>query len=284
MPDSFHAYLKKQLLEYVENERKRGVPLAEIEKVLLNAGHDKNIIEEVRLELEQEEAGKKVEKTNNPIEKNIGSQLKNAFSMFMAQASKKDIQSAEKDTEKKESEAIVKEVIEEAEVIEEKTMLESAAFFFYLVLLGVVIFFATGASGSELKNVIIGFLPTILNAFISFAALSIADNVPLYVLIPVGISGAYYAILRFSGLSLFGSLDPEGLGIINFIASFIFNIMIVYIRFVKPRSMKRKVVKNEPKEQEVPTQKSHNIETHHEIHHVSMKREEISELRREFKL
>jgi hypothetical protein len=41
--DNFHVYLKKQLLEYVEAERKKGIPLEEIEKVLLNAGHQKNI-------------------------------------------------------------------------------------------------------------------------------------------------------------------------------------------------------------------------------------------------
>ena len=31
--DTFHGYLKKQLLEYVESERKKGIPLEQIEKV-----------------------------------------------------------------------------------------------------------------------------------------------------------------------------------------------------------------------------------------------------------
>jgi hypothetical protein len=271
MPDSFHIYLKKQLLDYIEAERKKGIPLEEIEKVLLNAGHDKNIIDEVKIELIKEESGKKVESIGNPVEKDISSQLKNAFSMFMAKASKKEIESAEKDIEKTDTNEIVKEVIDEAEVIEEKNMFESAAFFCYLVVLGVIILFTAGASQSELKNVVMGFLPAIISVFASFVLLSMADNVPLYVFIPFGISGVFYAIIRFSGLALFGSLDPEGLGIINFIIGFIFNVMVVYIRFVKPNHMKRKVIKKGPQK-------------HSYIHHAFKKREEIEELKKEYNM
>ncbi len=290
MADSFHIYLKKQLLAYVENERKKGVPLEEIEKVLLNAGQDKNIIDEVKAELIKEESGIKPEKIDNPVEKDIAGQLKNAFASFMAKANKKEIDNAKTDLEKTDTNKIVNEVIEEAEIIEEKTILESTVFFGYLVLMAVVILFATGGSQSELKNVIIGFLPAILSVFISFMALSIADNVPLYMFIPLGISGAFYSIVRFAHLEIFGNLDPEGLGIVNFLAGFIFNVMIVYVRFIKPRSMERRVKKKSKRYSAHPPMPTQTKEVHTEVwqsppvHKEFKKRQEISELKKEFKL
>ena len=93
--DNFHEYLKKQLIEYVEVERGKGIPLEEIEKVLLDAGHKKNIIDEVFEELKKEKAGGKEEKHKDPVENDLVGQLKNAFSQFMAKASDKEVKEAQ---------------------------------------------------------------------------------------------------------------------------------------------------------------------------------------------
>ncbi len=247
--DNFYNYLKKQLLEYVEAERKKGFPLEEIEKVLLDAGHSKNIIDEVFLELEKEESGKKVKPHKSEVENDLLAQLKNAFSQFMAQAkSEKDIKEAKKEFEKTDTDEIVKEVIEEAGVIEEKTMFESFAFFIYLVFLGLAVLFSAGATDSSIISVILGFSPAIINMFISFIGLNLADNVPIYVSIPFVISGAFYGVGKFTGFPLFEGMDIEGLSVVTFLLGFIFNILIVYIRFVKPKHMKKRIIKKPRKQ------------------------------------
>jgi uncharacterized membrane protein len=265
MADSFHTYLKRQLLEYVEAERKKGIPLIEIEKVLLNAGHDKNVIDEVFYELKQEQTGHKPIQHKNPVEQDIVSQLKGAFKQFMAQASTKEVKEAKEDLKNTDTDKVVEEVIEEAEVIEEKTMFEGIAFFGYLLTIALFILFSAGATDSQIVNVVIGFLPAIISVFISFVALPLADNVPLYVFIPLVVSSIFYAVGKFT--ELFQSLDVEGLAIVNFIIAFIFNILVVYIRFIKPRSMKRRVI---PMHKSKPTPR-----------HPAQK-QEIKELKREF--
>jgi hypothetical protein len=240
--DNFHGYLKKQLLDYVEAERKKGIPLEEIEKVLLDAGHKKNIIDEVFLDLEKHGPNKEAS-SNNPVKNDLVSQLKSAFGKFMAQASDKDIKDAKKDFKETNTSEIVEEVIEEAEIIEEKTLLEGLAFFIYLVFLVGIVLFSAGGSDAEILNVIIGFIPAIISVFISFALLKIADNVPLYMLIPLGISAAFYGVGKFTQFPLFQNLEMEGLSIVNFFIGFIFNVLIVYVRFVKPNNMREKIIK-----------------------------------------
>ncbi|MBN2367788.1 hypothetical protein JXC34_02125 [Candidatus Woesearchaeota archaeon] len=286
--DSFHTYLKKQLLDYVESERDKGVALEQIEQVLLNAGHQKNIVDEVFDELKKEQAGKKTSHSD-PVENDLVGQLKSAFQQFMAKASQKEVKEAKKDMT--ESEEVVKEVIEEAEVIEENRMFESMTFFAYLIMLAVVILFTAGSTDSNIVNVAIGFAPAVLSIFISFLAVSIADNVPLYVFIPLIISSAFYALGRFAGLGIFKGLDIEALAIVNFLFAFIFNILVVYVRFLKPRSMMRKALKrniqptlyNENSVDIKTFSEEHNTTaSHHTQHHTEKK--EIQELKREFRI
>ena len=266
--DSFHNYLKKQLLEYVEAERKKGIPLEEIEKVLTDAGHKKNIVDEVFLELEKEKAGGKETKHKDPVENDLVGQLKNAFSQFMGKASEKEVKEAQKDLEKTDTKELVQEVIEEAEIIEEKTMFESLAFFIYLLALGLIILFATGGTESQIVNVVFGFSPAIISVFASFLSLKLADNVPLYMFIPLGITSVFYAIGKFANIGLFKGLDIEALAIVNFLAGFFFNVLIVYVRFLKPNSMIRKVIKPEIKKK-TPTKE---------------KTKAISDLKKEFNI
>ncbi len=286
MVDSFHIYLKKQLLDYVESERKKGLPLEQIEHALLNAGHEKNLVDDVFTEMRKGNTEVKLEEKTQAVEKDLSGMLKGAFSQFMAKASEKEIGQAKK-VIKNDSEEIVKEVIEEAEVIEEKRMFESVAFFLYLVALGLVILVTAGGSGSEIVNVAIGFLPTIINMFVSFMALGIANNVPLYVFIPLGITSMFYAIGKFSGLPLFQGMEMEALSVVNFLFSFVFNIMVVYVRFLKPRSMKRRVIKknNIQKKQPVVVEQMHYTSVEKtEKPLIKVEREEIHELKKEFGL
>lgn len=267
--DNFHNFTKKQLIEFIEKERQKGVPLEEIENTLLNAGHNKNIIDEVILELEKEEAGRKKTKHKDPVEKDLISQLKNAFSQFMAQASGKEIKEAKKEAE--DSDEIIEEVIEEAEYIEEKTMLESFSFFLYLVGLAIVILFTAGSTDSVLIKVIIGFLPAILNAFVSLMAVKLADNVPLYMFIPLIIASAFYGFGKYSGLALFQGMDIESLSIVNFLFGLFFNVMIVYVRFMKPKKLRKRKIPELKLEKPVQEKK---VES----------REEIQDLKKEFDL
>jgi len=238
--DNFHTYLKKQLLDYVEAERKKGVPLENIEQVLLNAGHKKNIIDEVFFEIKKENIDHKTTSHKDPVEKDIVSMVKKAFSDFMAQANKKEVSDAKKDFETTDTKELVKDVIEEAEYIEEQTTLEGIAFFIYLVCLGAIIFFTAGISDSSVINVTLGFLPAIINMFVSFVGVKLADNVPVYVFIPTVITSIFYGVARFMSI---GNFEYEALGVLNFIFGLAFNIMIVYVRFVKPKHMKRRKIK-----------------------------------------
>ena len=247
--DNFQHFLKKQLVEYVEAERKKGIPLKNIEKVLLDAGHDKNIVDEVFLELEKSPA--KETKHKDPVENDLVGQLKGAFGQFMAGASKKEIKDAKKDFEKTDTEELVEEAIEEVEIIEEKTIFESIAFFVYLLTIGLIVLFSAGATDSPITNVIIGFLPIIFSMFVSFLAVKMADNVPLYMFIPILVASVFYAIGRFTGLALFSGMDVEGLAIVNFLLAFVFNILIVYIRFLKPESMKRQIMRRKSRMEEI---------------------------------
>ena len=282
--DNFHGYLKKQLLEYIETERKKGIPLEQIEKVLLDAGHNKNIIDEVISELKQEQAGKKIEATS-PVESDLAGMLKKGLGQFLAQAKTSEIKEAKEELKKGESAEIINEAIEEAEVIEEKTMFESLAFFIYLAIIGGIIFFSAGSTGSEFKNVVIGFVPGILSVFISFLALSLADMVPVYVFIPVIISSIFYGVGKFAKLSFFDGLDIEGLAIVNFLLGFIFCIIVLYIRFLKPNHMKRRVIRkdslkmqNRERENKPGSNYSSEPNTPHK------KKQEISELKKEFNI
>ncbi len=246
MKESFHVYLKKQLVEYIEAERKKGIPLEVIEKALFSAGHEKNIIDEALAELKKEELFGEKTKRKGFVEKDLAGMLKGGFAQFMSKAKGKEIGEAKEDLEKTGTDEIVKEAAEEAEIIEEKTMLEGFSFFIYLVALGLVVFFTAGLSGSEIASVAIGFSPAIINAFASFLALKLADNVPLYMFIPLAICSAFYALGKFAHLALFGKMDMEALSLVNFVLALLFNIMIVYVRFVKPAHMKRRVMKKSP--------------------------------------
>ena len=284
--DSFHTYLKKQLLEYVEAERKKGIALEQIEKVLLDAGHQKNVVDEVFAELEKEEVGGKEEKHDNVVEGDLIGMLKNAFSQFMAQAGKKEISEAKKDLKKTDTDELVKEVIEEAEVVEEKTVFESIAFFVYLIIFTIMMLFTAGATDSEIVKVAIGFSPVIINAFASFLSIKYVDNVPLFMFIPLVIVSIFYAIGKFTSLDLFSGTDIEALSVVNFLFGFAFNVLLSYIRFVKPTSMKKQIVEI-PKYEYAKTEKIKPVAKQKQIHQYSHKKEEraeIKDLKKEFNL
>ena len=287
--DSFHTYLKKQLLEYVTAERKKGIPLQQIEKVLLNAGHKKNIVDEVFTELEKEEAGAKKEQHEDPVESDLIGMLKSAFSQFMAQASKKEVGEAKKDLKKTDTDELVKEVIEETEINEEKTIFESVAFFVYLVIVALVMLFTAGATDAEIVKVVIGFSPVIINAFISFVSIKFFDNIPLFMFIPLAIVSTFYAIGRFTSFDLFSGTDIEALSVVNFLFAFAFNVLLSYISFVKPNSMKKQVVEI-PKYEFAKSGPARPRKAHtkqRKVHHYSHKkeeREEIKDLKKEFNL
>jgi len=275
--DSFHEYIKKQLSDYVEQERAKGIPLEKIEEVLLNAGHGKNIIDEVFQELEKENAGQKKTQHKDPVENDLITMLKQGFEKFMAQASKKEVKQAQKDFEKTDTGQVVQGVIEEAEVIEEKLILESATFFVYLIIIGVIILFTAGAVDATVTKVAIGFSPALINAFLSFLGVNFANIVPLYMFIPLLVSSIFFVVGRFSGLSIFNTMDIESLAVINFLFAFAFNISEVYMKFIKPRSMQRRIIR--------PTTKSNRVREIFENNGgVSRPRQEISDLRREFKI
>jgi hypothetical protein len=268
--DSFHVYLKKQLIDYVESERKRGVPLDQIESVLLNAGHQKNIIDEVFAEIRQEAAGSKQVRHEDPVENDLVGQMKSAFKQFMSQSTAKEVKEAQADLKNTDTNEVIEEVIEEAEFIEEKTMLESMVFFGYFFFLGIAILFSAGGSDSSLASVAMGFVPAVISVFVSYMLLRMADNVPVYMFIPLGISSAFYAIGKFTPFPIFAGMDMEPLAIVNFLLGFAFNILIVYVRFIKPDHLKRRPVRR-----------------HHQQKVVAkpvQQRQEINELRREYRI
>lgn len=273
--DNFHVYLKKQLLEYVEAERKKGVPLEKIEQVLLDAGHKKNIIDEVFLELEKE--GPNTEsKAKDPVANDLISQLKGAFGSFMSQASNKGIKDAKKDLEKTDTDKVIEEVVEEAEIIEEKTFLEGFVFFAYLLIYGIVVFLSAANTQSDFAAVFIGFVPALISILVSFAFWKQIDNVPLYMMIPLGVSAAFYGIGKYAGIPLFRDFEMEGLAVVNFFIGFLFNMLIVYVRFLKPKRFMKKVVK--------PTNVMHQ-KTQPQKHPAKRNsKKEIQELKEEFKI
>ena len=273
--DNFHTYLKTQLVEYVEAERAKGIPLEEIEKVLMNVGHKKNIIDEVFDEIKKEHTTGKVTKHKDPVENDLVAQLKNGFSQFMAKASNKEIKDAKEDLEKTNTEELVEEVIEEVEIIEEKTMLESFVFFVYLIVLGLIVLFSAGASDSSLVRVAFGYVAAILSVFVSFTLLSYADNVPLYMMIPLAFATIFYSVGKFTPFPMLQGYDMEGLSIVNFLIGFVFNIIVVYVRFIKPKHMKKKIInKNKKQNQNNPMQSQQSTQN----------RPEINELKKEFNI
>ena len=242
--DSFHPYIKKQLLEYVKAERKKGVPLKKIEEVLLDSGHQKNILDEVFTEFKEEYSEKPVQKITDDVGDDIITQLKNAFKEFVAKSSEKEITDAKKEIN--ESEEIVEEVIEKAEYIEEKTHYESFIFISTLVILPFIVLFTAGATSSSVTSVTLGLSPAIINIFVSFFALKIGDYVPIYMMFPLVIVSAFYVLGKFGGFPFFSRFDLEGLAIVNFALGSIFNIAMVYTRFVKPKHMRRRLKKKKP--------------------------------------
>ncbi|MEM3373762.1 MAG: hypothetical protein QW757_03770 [Candidatus Woesearchaeota archaeon] len=308
--DSFYVYLKKQLLNYVEAEHKKGIPLEVIENNLLNAGHDKNIIDEVLIEIKKEEKGKKVVESKDPVKKELNSNLKESIVNFFGKEkinNEKKKEEVKKEIEeiKEKSDNIINEVIEEAEVIEEQKILEGIAFFIYLILLGIIIVLIAGYSNSEIVNVFFGFLPTIINSFVSLYLVFLSDNLPLYMIIPLLISGLFYVIGKFANLSLFSGMTLEPLASINFIFSFIYNFLLTYVRSVKPNFMKKRIVKKnlinknekgkekiDEKKEEIKHEVKSNVnETNINQNNIKFdniyshkERKEISDLKKEFNI
>ena len=282
---NFEGYVKKQLLEYVESERKKGVPLEVIEEKLRDAGHEMNIIDEVMYELKEREIGRKIQHRDT-VENDLIGKLKRSFSSFVAKASDQEISEAKEKLGSADTNEIIEKVIDEAEVIEEKIFFEGITFFIYLVIFAIIIFASASATDSGIVKVILSFLPAIFNAFISFAALNVAaTNVPLFVMIPLAISTIFYVVGRFSGLELFEGLDVEALAIINFFFSFVFNILMVYIRFLKPEHMKKRVIKKRKKPPVPPSEyKQWRKKRKKEWKNKFEEKEEIEDLREEFNL
>ncbi|MBN1503148.1 hypothetical protein JW930_06385 [Candidatus Woesearchaeota archaeon] len=248
--DTFHEYMKKQLIDYILAEEQKGVPLEKIEQVLLDAGHQKNIIDECFDEFKREGAGLKVEEPSDKVAKDMASGVKNSIKSFFSQiSSQKEIKNVKKDTTPEQEEKIIQEAVKEVRQSPQSYLLELFFFLLYLVGMVFVSLFTAGSTGDEFVKVIVGLSPSYINAFLSFAAISFANLVPLYMLIPVAIGTIFYILGRVMNLSLFSQMEVEALGIINILFSMIFNIFMVNLLFLKPKPRAKKIERSKPKEE-----------------------------------
>lgn len=276
-PD-FHDYMRAQLIQYIKEEQKKGFTLEEIEKVLLEVGHHKNVIQECFDELKKEDAGKDVEVPKEELKKDLVTDVKSSIQNFFGQLQgAKAVKEAKSEATPAEEREIIEEAVEDVKSEKRTFIFEGIVFFIYLVALVALVLFTSGSTGDDFIVVAIGFSASFLNTFISFAAMNFATNVPIYVFIPVIVAGIFYALGTFAHIEVFSHMDMETLGIINVFISMIFNILVINVAFLKPKV-------EEPEEEEKPEPK----ETKEQVHSSPppkprVKHEHIEALRKDFK-
>lgn len=301
-PD-FHEYLRKQLIQYIKEEQKKGFSLDEIETVLVDVGHHKNLIQECFDDIKNEHKGKEVKEPNDELEKDFVSDLKNSIENFFGQITgNKDIKSAKKEETPSEEIDIIEEAVEEVKAEERTFIFEGIVFFLYLVALVILVLYTSVSTGDDFVVVAIGLSASFVNTFISFAAMGFATNVPIYIFIPVIVASVFYAIGMFAGLPIFAHMDMESLGIVNAVISMFFNILIINVAFLKPKDtkveealekkhdeidhLKEEAVKEEHHPQPYPNavhgaQHTYKTTDHrHPATHVPKKHKHIEELRK----
>ncbi|MFH0875584.1 MAG: hypothetical protein V1859_06605 [archaeon] len=237
--DSFQYYMKQQLKRYIAQEEKKGVPLEHIETVLLNAGHEKNILDECFSELSNEEVGIEVAKPKDKVENEMVNNLMGSVKGFFGNISSGEAKSVKKDLKKASTENIVEEAIEEYEVEKETYIMEGVVFFLYLAALVVLTLVTASKTGDELIFVAVGFAPSFINSFISFALVKFTDYVPIFMLIPVVVSGAFYALGATGKLTLTKNMEVEAIAIINVVISLFFNLALILVTSFKPKPITR---------------------------------------------
>jgi hypothetical protein len=237
-PD-FHEYLKKQLINYIKTEREKGTRIQDIEKVLLDVGHHKNIIDECFDEIRKEDAGIKVPEEDEPLKKDLVSDVKSSLMGFFGKLrTDKEVSAAKKEASPDEEVEIIEEAVEEVKSEERTFVFEGIIFFIYLIGLVLLVLFTSGSTGDDFVVVAAGFSASFINTFVSFAAMGFASNVPIYVFIPVIIGSIFYAVGSFGGLPIFKHMDMEALGIVNVFISLFFNILVINVAFFKPKPSK----------------------------------------------
>ncbi|MBU0756927.1 MAG: hypothetical protein KKF44_02590 [Nanoarchaeota archaeon] len=233
--DSFHQYMKKQLKRYILEEEKKGVPLETIEQALLDAGHKRNVLDEVFSELEKEEAGLKSEVPDGAVEKDMVSNVKDSIKGFFGQIQSKDVKKVKKEVNGSSNEDIVEEAIEEYETEKETYMLEGFAFVLYLAALIISVFYVAGTTGDEIMYVAMGLSPAFINSFISFGLVKFSEYAPVFMLIPIGVAGAFFALASSGIVASFARMEYEALAIINVGLAIVFNLLLIVISSSKPR-------------------------------------------------
>ncbi|MBD3203331.1 hypothetical protein GF327_03495 [Candidatus Woesearchaeota archaeon] len=232
--DSFHHYVKEQIKRYIKEETKKGVPLEQIEAALFNAGHKKNIIDECFDELKKQEAGLEPDIAGDDVQQDFVKNIKSSIENFFGQIQPKQVDDVKKDLEKEPTEEIVEEAIEEYETEKETYIMEGFSFFIFLSALVVLTLYTAGSTGDEVLFVAVGFAPAFVNSFLSFALVKFADYVPLFMLFPVVVGGAFFAMGSFTDIEMFQSMEVEALAIVNTVIAMCFNLVLIVVSSIKP--------------------------------------------------
>jgi len=233
--DSFHEYMKQQLKRYIKEEQKKGVPIEHIVQILLNAGHENNVLDEVVREMQAEQAGAVAEQPADAAEKDIVANLKASILGFMGQATAKEAKEAKAEIKKGGSEAIVEEAIQEDEVEQETFIAEGTTFYLYIAALVVLTLFTAGQTGDDFVYVAMGLAPAFLNTFISFALIRVADYVPGFMLLPAVVGGAFYALGATGRIPIMARMEVDALAIINVVLALFFNLALIVVHSIKPK-------------------------------------------------
>ncbi len=233
--DSFYSFIKEQLKRYIKEEDRKGVPLDRIEQALLDAGHKQNVIDECFNELKEEEAGLPVDSPEEEEQQEAVTDIKDAIKNFFGKLQSKEVTKVKKNIKKAGTEEIVEDAIEEYEEEKEQYLLEGFAFFAYLVALAVLVLYTAGQVGDDVLLVAVGLAPAFINAFISFALIKFSDYVPAFMLIPVFVSGVFYALGTFGDVGLLSRMEIESLSIINAVIAMAFSVLLIALSQIKPR-------------------------------------------------
>jgi hypothetical protein len=240
--DSFHEYIKKQLVTYIQAEKKKGFKEEEVEKRLLDAGHHKNLIDEVMEELRKEESGKTVEKPKDEVSKDLVFDLKGSILNFFKKGrTDEEVLEAKEEVSGSKSEEIVEDAIAEAEALPVRYTLEIIVLLLYVFGLFVAAVYVSGNTGDDMLKILVGMSVCFVNAFVSLAFIKYAEKVYFFIWIPIIIAGAFYLIGTQSGTEIFKDMDVASLGLLNGVISLFFNVMLINIALFKP---KPKILKN----------------------------------------
>ncbi|MBN2422695.1 hypothetical protein JXB41_05680 [Candidatus Woesearchaeota archaeon] len=276
--DNFHYYMKEQLKHYIRKEEKKGIDLEQIEQSLLNAGHDKNIIDECFEELTREESGLRSHAPKGKVQNDLVSGVKTSIKSFFGSIKSKEVKKVKKEIKEENSEDIVEEAIEEYEVEKERYIFEGFSFFAYLVALVILTLYTAGSAGEELLFVALGFSPAFLNSFISFGLIKFAEYVPLFMLLPVVAGGGFYALGSVVKSAMFSRMEVEALAIINVVMALFFNLILIVINSMKPKPIHEFHVKEPPRKEHEKKEIAVRDESLNKFH------KNIQELRQEFNI